>query len=94
MTPQKIAQVVQLYSALLQKEGIIPRRIDLNSSFANKSQRELLAHASYLCEQLPSFVFVEDKFGKANRHLTAIQMCLSFAGCYTLNELRVHNSPD
>ena len=94
MTPKKIAQIVQQYSALLQQEGITPRRIDPNSSFANKSPCELLEHALYLCEQLPSFVFVAGKFGKANRHLTAIQMCLSFADRYTLNELRAHNRPD
>lgn len=41
-----------------------------------------------------SFVDSPAKYGKANRHLTAIQMCLSFAGLYTLNDLMSHNKPD
>jgi hypothetical protein len=31
------------------------------------------------------------KEGKTNRHFASIQMCLSFAGWYTLEELKSHN---
>jgi len=35
-----------------------------------------------------------EKQRKTGSHLTAVQMCLSFAGWYTLEELMCHNRPE
>lgn len=93
MTPHTIEALAALYAAKLRAGGISPQRIDPTCSFGEVTQSDVLAHALYLSEQLPTFVHQEDSLGKANRHLTAIQMCLSFARVYTLNELMAHNRP-
>lgn len=36
---------------------------------------------------------IPNKEGKTGRHLGSIQMCLSFAGWYSLEELMNHNKP-
>lgn len=93
MTPTKIRDIVTFYHSTLIQAGIQPQRINVDSSFGSQTQAALLAHALYLAENLIE-LDIEAKYGKANRHLTAIQMCLSFAGVFTLNELREHNQPN
>ena len=92
MTPEKIRDVVTFYHSTLTQAGIQPQRINVHSSFGSVSQTALLAHAHYLCEGVLN-MNIAQHYGKANRHLTAVQMCLSFAQWYTLHELREHNRP-
>ena len=93
MTPEKIVHVAQTYSTQLSALGISPKRIDQNCSFADQSRTAVLQHSLYLCHGIPRFACDPGKIGKANRHLAAAQMCLSFAELCTLNELRDHNEP-
>lgn len=93
MKPEKIRLVAEAHLALLRSKGVVSKRIDTSCSFSQIPREGLLAHASYLLEGLLTFVNQEGKYGKANRHLTAAQMCLSFAGIYTLDELREANKP-
>jgi len=93
MTPDKILAVAQTYSTILQAQGISPARIDPSCSFSTQTNSSLLQHALYLCVGIAEFAGDPDKIGKANRHLAAAQMCLSFAGLYTLDELCRHNEP-
>jgi hypothetical protein len=92
MTPEKIRDVVTFYHSTLSQAGIQPQRINVDSSFGSVPRTALLAHAHYLCDGVLR-MNITQQYGKANRHLTAVQMCLSFAGWYTLNELREHNRP-
>jgi hypothetical protein len=93
MTPDKILAVAQMYSTILQAQGISPTRIDTSCSFATQTNSSLLQHALHLCVGITELAGDSGKIGKANRHLAAAQMCLSFAGLYTLDELRSHNEP-
>lgn len=94
MTPEKIACVARRYSALLKEADVKPKRIDPTCSFAALPKEAVLAHVAYLCAHIPEYVANPGTLGKANRHLAAAQMCLSFVGLYTLDELREHNAPD
>lgn len=93
MTPEKIFAVVSRYETELSQLGVVPTRIDTSRTFGDCTHVELLAHAAYLCIGAKEFASRPEKFGKANRHLTAIQMCLSFVGMYTLDDLMSHNRP-
>ena len=68
------------------KEGMGPTR-----TFASLSREEILAHAHHLCDGARDYAFDPSKFSKANRYRASIQMCLGFAGLYTLEELKNHN---
>ena len=92
MTPEKICAVIEMYERELVDHLIPKRRISPSRSFAWASQTDLLAHAHFLCADAKVYAKNPEKYGKANRHLTAIQMCLSFATWYTLEELMEHNS--
>lgn len=92
MKPAKIFSVVSMYAERLREEKVVPQRISPNRSFAECAQDEILAHTAYLVEQFFSYD-VSAQYGKLNRHLAAIQMCLSFAGWYTLEEIMEHNRP-
>lgn len=94
MTPEKIKEVVSKYQADLTRTKVTPQRISETKKFGECSQEEILSHAAYLCVNILSFIENPEKFAKANRHLTAIQMCLSFANIYTLKEIMNHNRPD
>ena len=93
MTPDKIRSVVITYQAELTERGITPQRIDTQKKFADYSEEEVLAHAAHLCCNIIDFLDDPAEWDKLNRHLGALQMCLSFAGCYSLDELRAHNRP-
>lgn len=93
MDPHKILAQTKRYDEQLAAEGVIPARTDPTRTFGSLSRAELLAHARYLAQGIPAFVDDPGKWGKANRHYTALQMCLSFADRYTLQDLMEHNRP-
>jgi hypothetical protein len=84
---------VRYRSELLQLPDLQPRHIDINRTFGECTSFELRCHALYLCEGLIQIASDSEKYGKANRHLTAIQMILSFLKMYSLSELIDHNRP-
>ena len=92
MTPMKIRDVVTVYHSTLTQAGIQPQRIDVHSSFGSVTREANLAHALYLCNGVIE-MDITQSYGKANRHLTAIQMCLSFANWYTLFQMMEMNRP-
>ncbi len=91
MTPEKIIAVVEMYEKRLQSNGVPKKRINVALSFGACSFEEILSHAHYLCATTKQYAQDPQNQGKANRHLTALQMCLSFASWYTLAELMEHN---
>lgn len=94
MTPEKILFVVAMYEKTLRSRNIPKKRMDPSQTFQSLNKKQRLAHAHYLCDGIKIFAHDRDKYGKLNRHFTAIQMCLSFAGAYTLEELMNHNRED
>lgn len=89
----KMRSVVEMYRAQLEAEKIPQQRIDPRRAFCHCTKDEKLAHAHYLVDSLKKFIDDPEKYGKANRHLAAIQMLLSEAGWYTLEDLMNHNRP-
>ena len=94
MTPEKIISVVNMYERRLQVASVPKIRIDPKRTFASLRRDEILAHAHFLTDGLKELALNQEKQRKAGSHLTAIQMCLSFAGWYTLEELMNHNRLD
>ncbi len=93
MTPDKIVAVITMYERRL-RDALVPKvRMDPKRTFGSLNKDEHLAHAHFLCGGAKEFARDPEKYGKANRHLTAVQMCLSFAGWYTLEDLMNHNRP-
>lgn len=93
MTPEKIISIVEMYEERLQSEKVPKVRMSPKRTFASLEKSEMLAHAHYLCDGIKEFARDPQKQRKAGSHLTAIQMCLSFAGWYTLEDLMNHNRP-
>ncbi len=95
MRSEKILSVVAMYRNQLNEVGVSPLRINPNRSFADCTKQEILQHACYLCENIKNHVEENGDFkmGKLNRHLSSIQMLLSFAGWYNLDDLMNHNRP-
>jgi hypothetical protein len=91
MDAQQMKEVVEMYEKRLQEEYIPKVAMDSNRTFESLSRPERLAHAHYLVDGVKEFLEDPKKEGKANRHLASIQMCLSFAGWYTLEQLKSHN---
>lgn len=91
MRHYQIKAVVKNYIKELEEKGVKPERIDPNTTFAEHSSEKLLAHAYHLGLGIEKMSNNEHLAGKANRHFGSMQMCLSFSGWYTLNELRQHN---
>ena len=94
MTPEKIIAIVEMYEKQLYKAGVSKIRIDHKRTFASCNREEILAHAYYLIDGVKRYAVDSDKKRKTGSHLSAIQMCLSFAGWYTLEDLMNHNRPD
>lgn len=94
MTTEKIISIVEMYEERLRAAGVPKIRMDPSRTFASLSRDEILAHAHYLTDDVKEYAEQPDKLRKTGSHLTAIQMCLSFAGWYTLEELMNHNRPD
>ncbi len=94
MTTEKILSVIQMYEKRLVAEGIPKTRIDIKRTFGSLTKPEILAHAHFLIDGVKEYAKDPEKKRKTGSHLTAIQMFLSFAGWYTLEELMHHNRPD
>ncbi len=94
MTPEKIISVIEMYEARLQAYGVAKKRMDPRLTFKKLTSAQLLEHAYYLCDGAKEYARDLTRQRKAGSHLTAIQMCLSFAGWYTLQDLMNHNKPD
>ncbi|MDB5244711.1 MAG: hypothetical protein JWN18_581 [Parcubacteria group bacterium] len=94
MTPEKIISVIEMYEKELKTKNIQKIRINPTRTFESTTVAERLAHAHFLCDGVREFAINPEKQRKTGSHLTAIQMCLSFAGWYTLEDLMNHNRPD
>jgi hypothetical protein len=66
-------------------------RMDSSKYFGDLSTEGHLAHAHYLIDGVVEYAKDPERQRKAGSHLTAVQMCLSCAGWYTLQELMDHN---
>ncbi len=91
MTPQKIISTIEMYEKRFFELGVPKVRMNPKRMFASLSQEEMLAHAHFLCSSVKTYAMEPEKQRKTGSHLTAVQMCLSFAGWYTLEELMEHN---
>jgi hypothetical protein len=91
MTPEKMISVIKMYEVRLENAGVPKIRMDPRRTFASLTKDEMLAHAHFLCDGAKEYVCDPDRQRKAGSHLAAIQMCLSFAGLYTLADLMEHN---
>lgn len=91
MTPEKVVSVIKMYTFWLKVAKVPKKRMDPSKTFGSASKRALLAHAHFLCQGVIDFSSDPGKTGKMHRHLTAVQMCLSFADWYTLEDLMRHN---
>ncbi len=91
MTAEKIILVIEMYELRLRNASVPKVRMDPKRTFASLHTREMLSHAHYLCEGVKELAKDPDKLRKTGSHLTVVQMCLSFAGWYTLQELMDHN---
>jgi len=93
MHPQKIIAVIESYETRLQALHVPKVRIDPSRTFGSLSPEELLAHAHYQCDGVKQYALDPKLQRKTGSHLAAVQMCLSCAGWYTLEELMHHNKP-
>ena len=93
MTPEKIISVIEIYEKQLVSVGVPKARINPELTFRDVSREQLLQHAHYLCDGVKELAKDPKKKRKVGSHLTAVQMCLSFAGWYTIEELMEHNRP-
>lgn len=94
MAPEKIIAIIEMYEHRLVAENIPKIRMDPSDTFASLTKEGLLAHAHFLCDGVKEYARDPEKLRKTGSHLTAVQMCLSFAGWYTLEDLMNHNRPD
>lgn len=92
MTSEKVIAVIEMYEEKLHKVGVPKVRMDPKRTFASLSKDEILAHAHFLTDGVKKYA-KSGKQRKMGSHLTAVQMCLSFAGWYTLEDLMNHNKP-
>ncbi|TRZ64634.1 MAG: hypothetical protein D4Q79_01210 [Spirochaetia bacterium] len=92
MTPEKVISVIEMYEWKLREANIPKTRMDPRRTFASLDNDEILAHAHYLSDGAKQYA-KEGRLRKMGSHLTAIQMCLSFAGWYALGDLMNHNKP-
>lgn len=94
MKPEKIISVITMYEDRLHKAGIPKIRMDPSRMFRSLTDSEILAHAHFLVDSAKEFAVDPERQRRAGSHLSSIQMCLGFAGWYTLQELMNHNKPD
>lgn len=94
MTSEKIISVIEMYEGRLAGTNVPKTPMDPKRTFGSLSKDELLAHAHALCEDAKRYARDPELRRKAGSFLTSIQMCLSSAGWYTLEELKEHNRPD
>lgn len=91
MTPDHMIARINWYEKYLKDQGVPKKRMHTTRTFGDLSQIELLAHAHYLCDSARELSGDPARWGKANRHYTALQMCLGFARHFTLDALMEHN---
>ena len=91
MDTEQILRTLELYETRLKDTGVQAVAMNPSRTFGSLSQPEILAHAHYLIQGAKEMAQQAEKWGKVNRHLASIQMCLSFANWYTLEELKGHN---
>ncbi|MBL1434110.1 hypothetical protein COB87_000850 [Candidatus Wolfebacteria bacterium] len=94
MELKKILEVVTLYRKQLEEKNIPKKRMDISKTFGEVSSKDRLAHAHWLLDGIVEYANQKNKEGKTGRHLTSVQMILSFENWYTLKELMYHNRPD
>ena len=93
MKLEKIVSVIEMYEKLLRESNIQKKQMNIKKTFAELSKDELLSHAYFLCSGVKEYSQDPEKQRKTGSHLTAVQMCLSLAGWYTLEDLMNHNRP-
>lgn len=93
MTPEKIISVIEMYEKRLLEADVPKVRLDPKRTFESSTVVERLAHAHFLCDGVKEYAMSPLRQRKTGSHLTAVQMCLSFAGWYTLEDLMNHNRP-
>lgn len=93
MTPEKIISVIEMYERRLREAGVPKIRMNPKRTLASLTKDELLAHAHYLCDGVKEYAVKPEKQRKAGSHLASVQLSLSFAGWYTLEDLMNHNRP-
>jgi hypothetical protein len=94
MTPEKIISIIKMYEERLCAAGVPKLRMDQHKNFGQLTKEQLLAHAHFLCAGVKLYAKIPSRQRKTGSHLTAVQMCLSFAGWYTLDDLMAHNRPE
>lgn len=94
MTPTKIIALIETYESRLREQGVPKVRMDPARTFESLSTEEMLAHAHYLCDGVKEYALDPERQRKTGSHLASVQLCLSYAGWYTLAELMDHNRPD
>jgi hypothetical protein len=94
MKPEKIQAVVEMYRRMFEAKNIPKARMSRDKTFGQATSEERLAHAHYLLDGVIEYSKMPGKEGKTGRHLTAVQMLLSFENWFTLGELMDHNRPD
>lgn len=93
MAPEKIISIIEMYEKRLLEADVPKVRMDPKRTFESASVAERLAHAHFLCDGVKEYARSPLRQRKTGSHLTAVQMCLSFAGWYTLEDLMNHNRP-
>lgn len=96
MTDMTAVQMLGLVGAIewnLGREQIPKTQVPPKTYFGKLSEKELLAHAHFLCDEVRKHAEDPEHWGKANRLFASLQMCLSFAGWYTLEEMQNMNRP-
>ena len=91
MKTKEVISLVEMYERCFQIEHIPKVRMDPRRTFQSLSKEEILAHAHFLCDGVKEYARDPKRRRKTGSHLTAVQMCLSFAGWFTLDDLLNHN---
>ena len=93
MDSEKVISVIEMYQERLARENVPKIRMNIQKAFSSLTREEVLAHAHFITDGAKEYAR-QGKLRKMGSHLTVVQMCLSFAGWYTLEELMNHNRPD
>ncbi len=78
--------LIEGYKQELIKANVRSQRISNHHTLANCTVPQILSHALYLIEHFPPTSLT----GKSHRQLAAVQGCFSFAGWYSLGDLKNH----
>ena len=94
MTTKKVISIIEMYEERLRNAGVPKVRMNPKRTFKSLTEAEMLAHAHFLCAGVKEYARDPARQRKTGSHLTSVQLCLSFAGWYTLEDLMNHNRPD